>query len=58
MNNSLPTFVVLVAQPTNTEQMQAISSKLWSSGFLSGVHAGVSCAAPAIRSSTSTILPV
>ncbi len=42
MNNSLPTFVVLVAKPTNTEQMQAISSKLWSSGFLSGVHAGVS----------------
>ena len=42
MNNSLPTFVVLVARPTNTEQLQAISAKLWSSGFLSGVHAGVS----------------
>jgi hypothetical protein len=42
MNDSLPTFVVLVAQSTNTEQIQAISAKLWSSGFLSGVHAGVS----------------
>jgi len=51
MNNSLPTFVVLVANPTNTEQTQAISSKLWSSGFLSGVHAGVS-----LRSSGDPIL--
>ena len=42
MNSSLPTFVVLVADPSNREQEQAISSKLWSSGFLSGEHAGVS----------------
>jgi hypothetical protein len=34
--------VVLVAQPTNTEQIQAISARLWSSGFLPGEHAGVS----------------
>jgi len=33
---------VLVAKPTNTEQVQAISGRLWSSGCLSGEHAGVS----------------
>jgi hypothetical protein len=42
MNENLPTFVVLVAQPTNTEQVQAISARLWSSGYLSGEHAGCS----------------
>jgi hypothetical protein len=42
MNNDLPTFVVLVAKPTNTEQIQAISARLWSSGYLPGEHAGVS----------------
>ena len=42
MNQNLPTFVVLVANPTNTEQVQAISARLWSSGFLPGEHAGVS----------------
>jgi Protein of unknown function (DUF1501) len=42
LNNSLPTFVVLVATPTNQEQVQAISARLWSSGYLSGEHAGVS----------------
>ncbi len=42
LNNNLPTFVVLVAKPTNTEQVQAISGRLWSSGYLSGEHAGVS----------------
>jgi len=41
-NQNLPTFVVLVARPSNTEQIQAISARLWSSGFLSGEHAGVS----------------
>src|SRR5690349_11485882 len=41
-NENLPTFVVLVAKPTNTEQLQAISARLWSSGYLSGEHAGVS----------------
>jgi hypothetical protein len=41
-NENLPTFVVLVARPTNQEQMQAISARLWSSGFLPGEHAGVS----------------
>lgn len=42
MNQNLPTFVVLVAEPTNKEQIQAISARLWSSGFLPGEHAGVS----------------
>jgi hypothetical protein len=42
LNDNLPTFVVLVAKPTNTEQLQAISARLWSSGYLPGAHAGVS----------------
>lgn len=42
MNNNLPTFVVLVAQPSNTDQVQAISARLWQSGYLPGEHAGVS----------------
>lgn len=41
-NSNLPAFVVLVATPSNREQEQAISSRLWSSGFLPGEHAGVS----------------
>jgi len=42
LNNDLPTFVVLVARPTNTEQVQAISARLWQAGYLPGEHAGVS----------------
>ena len=42
LNQNLPTFVVLVAQPTNTEQIQAISARLWQAGYLPGEHAGVS----------------
>jgi hypothetical protein len=42
LNDNLPTFVVLVARPSNTEQVQAISARLWSSGYLPGEHAGVS----------------
>ncbi|MFN7141851.1 MAG: DUF1501 domain-containing protein, partial [Limisphaerales bacterium] len=41
LNENLPTFVVLVAKPTNTEQIQAISARLWSAGYLPGEHAGV-----------------
>jgi hypothetical protein len=41
LNQNLPTFVVLVARPTNNEQLQAISARLWHSGFLPGEHAGV-----------------
>ena len=42
LNENLPTFVVLVAVPTNRAQEQAISAKLWSSGFLPGHLTGVS----------------
>jgi hypothetical protein len=42
LNDNLPTFVVLVAKPTNTEQVQAISARLWQSGYLPGEHSGVS----------------
>src|SRR5258707_855028 len=42
LNKNLPTFVVLVAKPSNQEQVQAISARLWSSGYLSGEHSGVS----------------
>ena len=42
MNKNLPTFVVLVATPSNQEQVQAISARLWQSGYLPGEHAGVS----------------
>ncbi|RIK77736.1 MAG: sulfatase [Planctomycetota bacterium] len=41
-NEDLPTFVVLVAKPTNTEQVQAISARLWQAGALPGEYAGVS----------------
>jgi hypothetical protein len=42
LNQDLPTFVVLVAQPSNTEQVQAISARLWQAGYLPGEHAGCS----------------
>jgi Protein of unknown function (DUF1501) len=42
LNQNLPTFVVLVAKSSNTEQVQAISARLWQSGYLPGEHAGVS----------------
>ncbi len=42
LNSDLPTFVVMVAEPTNREQLQAISGRLWNSGYLPGTHAGVS----------------
>ncbi|WP_437203864.1 DUF1501 domain-containing protein [Planctomicrobium sp. SH664] len=42
LNANLPTFVVMIATPTNTEQVQAISARLWSSGYLPGEHAATS----------------
>ncbi|MCA8996731.1 MAG: DUF1501 domain-containing protein [Planctomycetaceae bacterium] len=42
VNENLPTFVVMIARPSNTEQVQAISARLWSSGFLPGEHAATS----------------
>ncbi len=41
-NDNLPNFVVLIATPTNRAQEQAISARLWSSGYLPGEHSGVS----------------
>jgi hypothetical protein len=41
LNQNLPAFVVMVAQPRNTEQVQAISARLWQSGYLPGEHAAV-----------------
>src|SRR5258708_1970483 len=39
LNASLPTFVVLIANPSNTEQIQAVSGRLWSAGCLPGEYA-------------------
>ena len=42
MNRDLPTFVVMNANPSHPKSgVQAISAKLWSSGFLSPEYAGV-----------------
>jgi hypothetical protein len=51
LNKDLPTFVVMVAKPTNTEQVQAISARLWQAGYLPGEHAATS-----FRSSGDPIL--
>ena len=43
MNQDLPTFVVLQAKHYHPKaNVQAISARLWSAGFLSGQYAGVS----------------
>ncbi|NOY41923.1 MAG: DUF1501 domain-containing protein [Planctomycetes bacterium] len=42
LNENLPTFVVMIAKPTNTEQVQAISARLWSSGYLPGEYGATS----------------
>ena len=43
MNQNLPTFVVLQAKHYNPKaNVQAISARMWSAGFLSGQYAGVS----------------
>ena len=42
LNDSLPTFVVMTARHTSqSANVQAISARLWSSGFLPSDHAGV-----------------
>lgn len=52
MNQSLPTFVVLNATHSNPKaNVQAISARLWSSGFLSGKYSGV-----ALRSGGDPVL--
>lgn len=52
MNQDLPTFVVLNAMHSNPRaNVQAISARLWSSGFLSAQYAGV-----ALRSGADPVL--
>jgi len=52
MNEDLPTFVVLNASHTHPKaNVQAISARLWSAGFLSARYAGV-----ALRSGTDAVL--
>ena len=52
MNQDLPTFVVLNATHSNPKaNVQAISARLWSSGFLSGQYSGV-----ALRSAGDPVL--
>ena len=52
MNRDLPTFVVLNASHSNpAANVQAISARLWSAGFLPAEHAGVS-----LRSSGDPVL--
>ena len=41
MNDNLPTFVVLQTKVNPKENNQPVSSRLWSSGFLSSEYAGV-----------------
>jgi hypothetical protein len=41
MNDDLPTYVVLTSKLPLFSNIQALSSRLWSSGFLSPDHAGV-----------------
>jgi len=41
MNDDLPTFVVLTSKLPLFTNIQALSSRLWSAGFLSPEHAGV-----------------
>jgi uncharacterized protein (DUF1501 family) len=52
MNQDLPTFVVLNASHSNPKaNVQAISARLWNSGFLSGQYSGV-----ALRSTGDPVL--
>jgi hypothetical protein len=54
MNQDLPTFVVLNANHTHPKaNVQAISARLWSAGFLSAQYAGV-----ALRSAGDAVLYV
>jgi len=41
MNDNLPTFIVLQTKVNQKENNQPVSSRLWSSGFLSSEYAGV-----------------
>ncbi|SFS13100.1 Protein of unknown function [Granulicella pectinivorans] len=41
MNDNLPAFMVLLSRTNPKENNQPVSSRLWSSGYLSSEHAGV-----------------
>jgi hypothetical protein len=51
MNDNLPTFMVLLSKLNTKENNQPVSSRLWSSGFLSSEYAGVG-----LRSSGDPVL--
>jgi len=51
MNDNLPTFMVLQTKLNDKENNQPVSSRLWSSGFLSSEYAGVG-----LRSSGDLVL--
>jgi hypothetical protein len=51
MNDNLPTFMVLQTKLNTKENNQPVSSRLWSSGFLSSEYAGVG-----LRSSGDPVL--
>jgi hypothetical protein len=51
MNDNLPTFMVLQTKLNTDENNQPVSSRLWSSGFLSSEYAGVG-----LRSSGDLVL--
>ena len=51
MNEELPTFVVLTSKMPVKANVQALSNRLWSSGFLSPEHAAV-----ALRSGSDPVL--
>lgn len=51
MNDNLPTFMVLLSKTNPNENNQPVSSRLWSSGFLSSEYAGVG-----LRSSGDPVL--
>ena len=42
LNEDLPTFVVMTSTHTYKANVQAISARMWSCGFLPARHAGVS----------------
>ncbi|MDO8538896.1 MAG: DUF1501 domain-containing protein [Opitutaceae bacterium] len=51
MNDELPTFVVMTSKMPVTRNVQALSNRLWSSGFLSPEHA-----ATALRAGNDPVL--
>ena len=42
LNENLPTFVVMTSTYTNKSNVQALSARMWSSGFLPAQHSGIS----------------